>query len=73
MKLRQDETDVNFLDVKPADLDRAAEVLQGRLQVNRRAWEKTLWAIGYVKKNHPGDKELLEALDAIRHHLEGRV
>ncbi len=41
MTMRQDETDVNFLDIKPADLEHAAQVLRGELEANRRAWEKT--------------------------------
>ncbi len=73
MTMRQDETDVNFLDIKPADLEHAAEVLRGELEANRRAWEKTHWAIGYVQANYPQDAKLLEALDTIRHHLERRM
>ena len=73
MTLRQDETDVNFLDIKPADLEHAAEVLRGELSANRRAWEKTHWAIESVKKNYPQDVRLIEALDTIRHHLERRM
>ena len=73
MTLRQDETDVNFLDIKPADLEHAAEVLRGELSANRRAWEKTHWALEYVKKTYPDDQKLIEALDTIRHHLERRM
>ena len=51
MTMRQDETDVNFLDIKPADLEHAAQVLRGELEANRRAWEKTCWSLEYVKKN----------------------
>ena len=49
------------------------EVLRGELSANRRAWEKTHWAIEYVKKNYPQDVRLIEALDTIRHHLERRM
>ena len=73
MTMRQDETDVNFLDIKPADLEHAAQVLRGELEANRRAWEKTCWWLEYVKKNHAEDTVLIEALETIRHHLERRM
>ena len=73
MTLRQDETDVNFLDIKPADLEHAAEVLRGELSANRRAWEKTHWASEYVKENYPQDVRVLADLDTIRHHVDRRV
>ncbi len=73
MTIRQDETDVNFLDIKPADLEHAAHVLRGELEANRRAWEKTMWLIEYAKKNYGSDTALAEALETIRHHLERRM
>lgn len=73
MTMRQDETDVNFLDIKPADLEHAVQVLRGELEANRRAWEKTCWSLEYVKKNHAEDTVLIEALETIRHHLERRM
>ncbi len=72
MSIRQDETDVNFLDIKPADLEHASQALKNELEANRRAWEKTLWTLEYVKKNHADDSRLIEALETIRHHLERR-
>ena len=73
MTMRQDETDVNFLDIKPADLQKAAQELQGEISAVRRAWEKTHWTIEYVKKTYPQDAKLLDALETIRHHLERRM
>ena len=35
--LRQDETDVNFLDIKPEDSQRSAMAVQSELEANRRA------------------------------------
>ena len=49
MTMRQDETDVNFLDIKPADMQKAAQELQGEISAVRRAWEKVSgegWRIG---------------------------
>lgn len=39
--LRQDETDVNFLDIKPEDSQRSAMAVQSELEANRRAWENS--------------------------------
>ncbi len=73
MTMRQDETDVNFLDIKPADLEAAAKTLRGELEANRRAWERVLWALDYVKKTYSDDVKLIDALDTVRHHLERRM
>ena len=43
--LRQDETDVNFLDIKPEDSQRSAMAVQSELEANRRAWEKLVRTI----------------------------
>ena len=48
--LRQDETDVNFLDIKPEDSQRSAMAVQSELEANRRAWEKLVRTIEYVHK-----------------------
>lgn len=71
--LRQDETDVNFLDIKPEDSQRSAMAVQSELEANRRAWEKLVRTIDYVKKTYPADAKLLEDLDVVRHHLEKRL
>ena len=45
MTLRQDETDVNFLDIKPADLEHAAEVLRRAMthyDLSARAYDRIL-------------------------------
>ena len=68
MTLRQDETDVNFLTLKPEDLESAAKALR-----DKRAWERTLWVLDYARKTYPEDHKLIEALDTIRHHLARRV
>ena len=60
--LRQDETDVNFLDIKPEDSQRSAMAVQ-----------KLVRTIEYVKKTYPADAKLLEDLDVVRHHLEKRL
>ncbi|MBO5658736.1 MAG: hypothetical protein J6S08_04800 [Duodenibacillus sp.] len=73
MSIRQDETDVNFLDIKPADLEAAAKTLRHELEANRRSWERTVWALDYVRKTYPQDTKLIDALDTIRHHLERRM
>ncbi len=73
MTLRQDETDVNFLDIKPADMEQAAQMLREEALATRRAWEKTHWTIEYAKKTYPDDARLLEALETIRHYLERRM
>lgn len=73
MTMRQDETDVNFLDIKPADLEHAAKTLRGELEANRRAWERAVWAREYVSKNYAEDQKLLDCIDTIRHHLERRM
>ena len=71
--LRQDETDVNFLDIKPEDSERTARAVQSELEASRRAWEKLLRTIDYVKKTYPGDARLIDDLDVVRHHLEKRL
>ena len=73
MTLRQDETDVNFLTLKPEDLESAAKALRDELDANKRAWERTLWVLDYARKTYPEDHKLIEALDTLRHHLARRV
>ena len=72
MTLRQPETDTNFVDIQPDALERAAAAMRNELEDNRRAWEKTLWTLEYVRKTYPEDVKLNDALEAIRHHLERR-
>lgn len=73
MTLRQDETDVNFLDIKPADWDKAFSAMQDEFEANRRAWEKAVWLIAYAKQNYPEDIKLVDGLETIRHCLESRM
>ena len=47
--------------------------VQSELEANRRAWEKLVRTIEYVKKTYPADAKLLEDLDVVRHHLEKRL
>ena len=39
MTIRQDETDVNFLTLKPENLEGASYALREELDANKRAWE----------------------------------
>lgn len=71
--LRQDETDVNFIDIKPGDIKTADASTRAELDANRRAWEKARRASDYVKKTYPQDARLIEALETILHHLEKRI
>lgn len=71
--LRQDETDVNFLDIKPADTVAAEKAMKSELEANRRAWEKLVRTLDYVKKTYPQDLGLIESLEVVRHHLEKRI
>jgi hypothetical protein len=64
---------VNFLTLKPENLEGASYALREELDANKRAWERTLWVLDYVKKNYPNDQKLIEALDTIRHHLARRA
>ena len=73
MTMRQDETDVNFVDIKPADMQRAAEAMREEISAVRRAWDKTHWTLEYARKTYPQDARLIEALDTIRHYLESRM
>lgn len=71
--MRQDETDVNFLDIKPESLEAASARLRDELNANRRALERTLWAVEYVRKTYPKDTKLIDALETARHYLQHLV
>ena len=67
--MRQDETDVNFLEIKPESLEAASARLRDELNANRRALERTLWAVEYVRKTYPKDTKLIDALETAREYM----
>lgn len=73
MTIRQDETNVHFIDIAPDSLQAAASAGHDELEANIRAWEKTVCTIKYVEATYPDDKKLIESLQAIRHHIERRI